>query len=140
MRWRTLLIVAALAAVAGCSGRPVSVSGTVKTKDAKPVTGVLLVLMPDDGAKSKIRSFQLDAQGGFQGEALPGSYTYYLSRMSVETNEDGLPVKKADVPIQKTYEQAYRKVPMRYRTHDGAGPDRKVEVASGATLSLTVAP
>jgi hypothetical protein len=46
-------------------------------------------------------------------------------------------VNKADVKKQKEYDKAFGKVPPPYRTHEGAGPDRKVEVtSSGATLSL----
>src|SRR5437764_6502327 len=123
MRWRTAALVLALAGLAGCSERPVAVSGAVKSKAGRPVTGVLLVLMPVGGPASKTRAFPLDDQGAFQGEAYPGTYTYYLSRLSVETDEDGIPVNKADVPKQKAHDKAYRVIPPAYRTHESAGPD-----------------
>jgi hypothetical protein len=138
---RTHLIVTAaiVLAVSGCSSeRLVPLSGSVKTAAGKPVTGVYVVLMPVEGPKSKTCAFPLDADGSFRGEAVSGKYTFYLSRFSVETDDDGKPVKRADVPKQKEYERAFRQVPPAYRTHEGAGADRKVEVSSGASLALTV--
>src|SRR5438477_8518761 len=127
---RSAAAVIVLAGLAGFSGGSVPVSGTVTTAAGKPVTGVFLVLMPVEGPKSNIRAFPLGADGEFHGEAQPGTYVYYISRMSVETDEDGKPVNRADAPKQKRHEQAFRKVPVSYRTPEGAGPNRKVEVSS----------
>jgi hypothetical protein len=80
MRWWKVGLVVALAGLSGCSERVVPVSGTVKTKAGKPVTGVYLVLWPVEGPTTKSRAFLLDAQGAFAGEAYPGAYTFYLSR------------------------------------------------------------
>jgi hypothetical protein len=140
MRWHLMITAAIIAGLSGCSERLVPVSGSVKTASGKAVTGVLVVLMPVDGPKTKTRAFPLDADGGFQGEAYPGTYTFYLSRLSVDTDEDGNPVNRADIPKQKEHERAFRQVPLAYRTHEGAGADRKIEVASGASFALTVGP
>ncbi len=139
MRSHLVVAAAIVVALSGCSNRLVPVSGSVKTSAGKPITGVLVVLMPVDGPKTKTCAFPLDPDGGFRGEACPGTYTFYLSRLSVETDEDGRPVNRADWPKQKEHEKAFRQVPPPYRTHEGASTDRRVEVTSGATFTLTVA-
>ncbi|HTK75755.1 MAG TPA: hypothetical protein VL371_10890 [Gemmataceae bacterium] len=139
MRSYLIAVAAIVVALAGCSSeRMVPVSGTVKTAAGKPVTGVYVVFVPVEGPKSKTCALPLDADGSFRGEAVIGKYTFYLSRFSVETDDEGKPVKRADVPKQKEYERAFRQVPPAYRTHEGAGADRKVEVTSGASFALTV--
>ncbi len=134
-----------LAGVAGCSDRshkPVSISGTVKTASGKPVTGVRLIVAPAEASPmSPIGSFgfELDSEGHFEGKATPGTYIFYLSTVAVERDDDdGHPVNATEAKKLKASQQALKAIPAAYHSPKGAGPDRKVEVKTGESLSLVI--
>ena len=128
---------------AGCSSGvvPISISGTVQTASGKPVTGVRLILEPTDGDKFAVVGFALDADGHFSGEALPGSYAFYLAPVSVERDDDdGHPVNAAESKKLKASNQVLKGIPAAYRTAKGATGNRIVAISAGANLTLTVTP
>jgi hypothetical protein len=128
--------------VAGCSDatKPVPVSGTVKTASGKAVTGVRLILEPVGGSVLSTFGFDLDEQGQFKGVAPAGTYTFYLARAEVERDDNGQPANAAEAKKLRSSDQLLRSFPAAYHAAKGARPDRKVEVTSGATLTLVVSP
>ncbi len=143
MRGWMVGLAVSLAWVAGCSHvkKPVPISGVVRTASGKPVTGVRLILVPADGSPLGSLGFPLDGEGRFEGAALPGTYTFYLTTVAVERDDDdGRPVNSTEAKKLKASAQQLRMIPAPYRKAEGAGPDRKVEVAAGATLTLIVSP
>ena len=102
----------------GCGGvnvgqvaDPVGITGQITMEDL-PLSGVRLNLQPTgDGMPTG-----MDVTGGkFEGDVVPGKYTYFLS-----AGKDAA---------------AFKKVPEEY--HSGA-MDREIEVAAGATLDLII--
>ena len=102
----------------GCGGievgkvsDPVEISGQI-TMEGEPLSGVRLNLQPTgDGMPVGMDV----AEGKFEGDAVPGKYTYFLS-----AGKDAA---------------AFKKVPEEY--HSGS-MDREVEVAAGTTLDLVI--
>jgi hypothetical protein len=133
-----------LLCIVGCSSsarKPVSVAGIVKTSSGQLVTGVRLILEPVSEPKvGATFGFDLDSEGRFAGDALPGTYIFYFATLSVERDDDNLsrPVNADEAKKLQVSGQALNKIPAAYRTSKNAGEDRKVEVKSGATLTLTV--
>jgi hypothetical protein len=127
--------------VFACSGSvdPVSVSGNVTNQNGKPVTGVRLILIPSDNSPTNTFGFDLDGEGHFKGQALPGRYTYYFATIAIERDEDdGRPVNKAEAKKLKVSTQSLKTLPSAYYSAKGAGTDRVIELKSGTTLSLVV--
>jgi hypothetical protein len=131
-----------LVCIPGCSNgkEAVPVSGVVQTASGQPVAGVRLILEPVEEPKvGATFGFDLDGQGHFAGEAFPGTYTFYLSTVAVERDDDdGHPLGKEEAKKLRASRQRLMKLPQVYYTAKNAGPDRNVEVKSGATLSLVV--
>jgi hypothetical protein len=70
---------------------------------------------------------------------LPGTYTFYFATVSVERDDDdGRPVNAAEGKKLRASYQVLKTIPAAYYTAKDAGPDRKVEVTSGAALMLSV--
>jgi hypothetical protein len=131
-----------LVCIPGCSNARVSVpiSGVVQTASGQPVGGVRLILEPIEEPKAGATfGFDLDDEGHFAGEAFPGTYAFYLSTVAVERDDDdGHPLGAAEAKKLRASRQRLQKLPQAYYTARNAGPDRNVEVKSGATLSLVV--
>ncbi len=145
MRQWMFYVAVCLACAAGCSDKAkeaVAISGTVKTAAGKPVTGVRLIFAPAKKAPmSAIGSFgfALDAEGHFEGAAIPGTYVFYLTTVAIERDDDdGHPVNNAEAQKLMESNQVMAGIPAPYRGPVGAGPDRQVEVKSGATFTLTL--
>lgn len=141
MKKHLLPVTLALAWLAGCSdGKkdPVPVSGSVKTSSGSPVSGVRLILAPVHGPTTATVGFPLDDAGRFDGQALPGTYTYYLSRAAVDVDDEGRPANAAEAKKLKEANQKFRRIPAAYQSDKGAGPERQVEVRANSSLSITI--
>lgn len=128
----------------GCSkgtARPdaVKVAGKVTTADGAPVSGVQLILAPDNGIMLDTAAFDLDPEGHFEGQALPGSYGYYFVPLDVKMSENGGPADKNEAKKLHDSTIALNKlVPPALRAGEKNGTKGKVQVTPGAEIALVL--
>lgn len=92
----TLLLVALI----GCSSAttkladPVPISGTLTAADGQPVGNVLLMLQPTSAGF--MVGCEVDKEGKFTGEAVPGSYAWFINKSAKATDGDAALAKVAE--------------------------------------------
>ena len=106
-----------LVALIGCSSattkmaEPVPISGSLTGADGQPVGNVLLMLQPT--VTGFMVGCEVDKEGRFTGEAVPGSYAWFINRSAKATD--------ADAALAKVKEDLQR-----------GSLDRQVKVGSGS--------
>ena len=105
-----------LVALIGCSSAttkmadPVPITGTLTSADGQPVGNVLLMLQPT--VTGFMVGCEVDKEGRFTGEAVPGSYAWFINRSAKATD--------ADAALAKVKEDLQR-----------GSLDRRVTIGSG---------
>jgi hypothetical protein len=97
----------------GMMADPVPVTGKATFADGKPVSGVILTLQPT--RTGHLTGFKLNADGTFQGDAVPGTYTYFFNAESDDA--------------------AYKNIPEKFRSAD---LERIVTVSKGSDLKIVL--
>ncbi len=117
MRHIHLTVALLLVALVGCSSAttkmadPVPITGTLTSADGQPVGNVLLMLQPT--VTGFMVGCEVDKDGKFTGEAVPGSYAWFINRSAKATD--------ADAALAKVKEDLQR-----------GSLDRQVKVGSGS--------
>lgn len=121
--WLAISLVA-IATFAGCadSGKPLGASsafsGTLTAADGAPVGNVMLNLQPLETGHPVL--LEVDEQGNFKGEAVPGEYAYFIAKSA----------KKGAAA-----EAALKKIPAAFLE---ASMTRKVKLGEPGTLAITL--
>jgi hypothetical protein len=121
--WLAISLVA-LATCIGCSDNaellaPSSVfDGKLTSADGAPVGNVILNLQPLEAGHPVL--LEVDEQGKFKGEGVPGEYAYFIAKSA----------KKGAAA-----EAALKKVPAQFLE---ANMDRKVKLGESSSLAITL--
>ncbi|RPH83838.1 MAG: hypothetical protein EHM77_01190 [Planctomycetaceae bacterium] len=121
--WLAISLVA-IAACIGCSDSPQPLgassafSGKLTTADGAPVGNVLLNLQPLESGHPVL--LEVDEQGNFKGEGVPGEYAYFVAKSASKG---------------ASAEAALKKVPAEFLE---ANMTRKVKLGESSELAITL--
>lgn len=120
------------------AAKTVPIVGNVKTSGGAPVSGVRLILTADNGNVLSTFGFDLDQEGHFAGQAIPGAYKFYFGPVGVQRDEDdGRPVNQTEAKkLKDSTETLTKLIPPAYHSPSKANP--KVQVTSGADVNLVL--